>query len=1655
MTSVVIEQHEELSVLLDRGQYKSALRAAEQRWGSVDGWKEREQLSTLRRINRGLGRHRSAKCLDIVLHRRFPNDSNLALNHFFANKHHLSVLESLEYIDSWIDKSPDVADSADWLILKAQVLARVRDFVTAHALIDDVLSRRPDYDWALGTQITLFAEEGHREKALAIAKERYLATGSPRFFELYVQFTQRVSGSGAALTLIENSQDDFEVLSLLRAAVRCCLELSLLDKAKLYLEKSAELQVLGVDKGDKFEAWSMVQIGLEQRDLSLTNHYLAQMDDPFSERIKTKLDGKHCLTPIIKLPVPHITQKHMTCAPSSLAAICQFWGMATHEDQIASEICFDGSPDHLQREWLTHNGLHFIDFELTEAAAIEVLSAGIPFTLVTTSGLTSHLQVVKGIDIDAGYLYLMDPSCAMESKILLAETIESEGVNGAKCRAIVPQNKKALFSNLDPLPASDLIRMSQEVEHFLGHQNIALARETIDRMTEVDSEHRLKQLSERSFAIMLNDELQVHYWTELLLEKYPGTCFLILSMYESKKRLDNHQSAYLWLHEQFKEYGFREVYRVLLEDMEALSSTDPVRDEINKINVAWDSADFFRLKADQFWLEQEKERAAKLYFWSLCLEPSDSTNIQKYALALNQLGRGQEALDKVESLYQSAIHVSPDLAYSLYRLHCMDDQFLKGLSILGEALEHHPSDHRLLKYYLSELCSHGKQAEAQQVFGEFKTGLTARERIEMEAVLAIEQGDNALAVSLYKQLLKEQPNHVESLSNLCEALKRQGLKQEANELLQDLVDRPQAPLSILQLVADKGEETVLVKHAVNMIVERFPLAFSSAIQLAYIHLYNDEMEQAQLISKSLIEKDKGNPQVWALAADIAQRKANWGEAKQFARKGFELSPNRSYYFDVLMRSVPSPESKKQLLEELVEFFENAPSVNEGLWAFWETAKLWLSAEVLDSFCNAITDKHPTSWCAWVISAYRHEMNSNLELSIDDLGKAVSCAPLVARVYLEQGRIYSLLDKNREAETAFATGHKIARDWPVYAIEYYRYFEKIGDIKQGLSILEMARKFNEGHAELLVYIAACYNHFERYETALELYIEAVESQFNYEFAWQELKKLSEYLDGGKVWNQVLQKRIEEYPNNIDTWIISAMLTKDHTQRKSHLLKALDIQPTHIGANYDLALLYAVNREIDQLSRLVRDSKWGGSAPITIALTEPEALYNQGKYQEALEILVKLSLVNANVPILWELKLKSEIKLKQLSDAQHSADRLEAVSYDDQRRLLTVIEFYRDHGEFNEGKIASLFHQAYLLDTTNANTAFEYLDFCIEMAQVDKAINLIDAMAAFHKGPWLEARKFHLAVDFNNSDIGDPLKLYENIVDSGCHNFWIYENPLSFVHNVEACRVLFQNMLSLIEKKLTSKSDSYLIDVYVKYRYQGLNFKEFEYTLAQEQESYLWKAICELYLDKCLQGDALPSEAFWNQHHDQILLDPHLSGLKGQLLLHHSQFYQAIAHYKEMKLDKKIGVRSYIYFHAAFASAQVKDYQFYNHCMENYLESERDDTFERGLVWYGYHLLMQGETLPIELLGNIDQGQLGEIEQNMYELIQIILRHQVSRDNNKNLEFEHLTKVSRDFKFVDHVVNDVKKSVIKRLVETSELTGWSKKWYLARLIWRFRK
>jgi hypothetical protein len=427
---------------------------------------------------------------------------------------------------------------------KSIVCREQKDFETAEQLLDDAQedsqknanmtpSDRRFFDILT---VRLLLEQDRDEEALVFAKQLFNAEPTVGTLRAYIQVVQKTEDLKAGIMLLKEHIERFQSCLLwMQLASMSATELDW-DTCQVALERHSALKAFD----DKFDKQRVIayegQIKLHKGEYKAAREILSKHKGKYWQIVcenlakHQELDAEKEATGVKILDVPFYRQEHLTCAPTTMAAIATYFGKQHSSKSIADDICYNGTPDTNERRWLRENGFYFVEFDLQEEYLVQLIDKGVPFGLVTTSAFSAHLQAVIGYNSHTGSMFTMDPGYSGMQEMLVKETLESEAFSGARCIAFVPVEKQALLSDFMPQEHAfyelwDKYMLAKELN------DVAVAKTFIDALHSKDAQHRLSIKARRDYAIWSGQLDVLQELNELLLQQHPKQTILLSSQY--------------------------------------------------------------------------------------------------------------------------------------------------------------------------------------------------------------------------------------------------------------------------------------------------------------------------------------------------------------------------------------------------------------------------------------------------------------------------------------------------------------------------------------------------------------------------------------------------------------------------------------------------------------------------------------------------------------------------------------------------------------------------------------------------------------------------------------------------------------------------------------------------------------------------------------------------------------------------------------------------------------------------------------------------------------------------------------------------------------------------------------------------------------------
>ncbi len=1630
---------EQVKPLIDNGQYLDALRTAEGEWGRYAGWNDPEQIRLLSKLLRHLGRPRSAEYLTLKLWRQNPCDNGAAFQAFFYFLSKKGAIYCHRFLMQWRELATEPSEVSDWMVVEAIFHAQMRDFATSHQLLDEAMVHSESMEWLTRIRIRVLEDEGKREEAYQLAEKHYTNSKTLPALESLVTLTKLYKGKQAASSLLKPIVEQFQSASLWLDYAILCFDNADIPTCEKALAQMAVYTLPGSVRSDDFVQYLKADIALHHQDVKMAVEELQSARTPFNKIFKTNVERISELKPVFYVDVPDIAQKHMTCAPSSLASVAQFWGVKVSEDEIAELICYGGTPEESQREWLINNGFAFLEFDLDEQATIDVISAGIPFTLVTTQGMSSHLQVVRGYDPNSGLLYLMDPSNTGNRKALLKETIECDALTGPKCVAIVPVDKKEKLSELT-LPTAPLYPIWRKLELAYEKEDATMLNRHLQALEAIDQDHRMVHLGRRLSAILSRDDHATFELNSVLMERYPGVVYLIRSQYQCLYSLRGEKPAIDWLTEQYQTFGHSDIFAYLLAATDKKPEYRELRLSLFKQgeNAVWGNAEFFWHLGHAAWEDLEKELACQYYFWAVCLDHINPAYIRSYFLAFRQLGRTEEALHVLKTDFERSIVASPSPAYSLYYAYEMDNKMDLAFEVFSKASEKHPDDPSLHHLYLEKLLDYGALEAFEQWFERKKQVLDTIDRLRLQAAKESRLGNNLMAIKSYARLVENPASSIDDFEGYLSILNRTGMADEADDILEKRRERSPDNSALIWTCFYMHSKEANKIGALKDLLKKFPNDVEANGKLAEYYLDKEEHEKAKSILDQLAKDHPHSVEVWLQVARYHTIHCQWLSAQEVACKSYQLNPNHDRVTDSVVRSHIGPKDRRRAFAFMAEELRKSGDVSDGILNFWHYADGWLPLGELRHFCEEMLALHSETWSVWLVRVLQHKSENEIDEALALVSQCSEKFSLVPRVFYEKAQLHLIKKDTESAIQAYETALTLSPGWSTAARAYHDLLENLGDVKRGLAVLEKCKSHNPYDASLFGYIAYCYKELGRDERAIELVEQALNIDVDYLWAWRSLKSWTEK---GERYHQLLKAKKEGMGDRSEIYLVESQLVETYDEKKRCLEKSLSLSPTCINSHIQYVDLLMEHREDTLAIKQIEAEVWKGSPPITIAIKRAEIYARWGEMGEAMTAISDLLLENPRYVEAWNLKLDWATQVNSRSEIIEAIEALETLCPHDPDILVTCAKSYKqlDCDKY-EAEVNKLFENAYSLAPSNADAAFSLCDFYLSLGWLDKAQHQLFDMTRFHESPWLEVRRLELAL--RSERYSSVLEHFERVLLCGEDTEWLYAYSLYIIKQSDL--ELYRKLIGLTKANLAhTQLDPSAATAWteeVMSTRAGIDLvcevlSEYDLTDA------VWKAIAIEYLHGIPKYSQYPKEDFW--HKFETLTDqyPEMINARCQVLFLLDRRYELGTYMRQIQAFDNPHVSAVSFYFLAYVSAEMKDYQMVKQAVEMGLSQTPDNSFDRLCLWRMNIAMRENRPIDFADLNRVNIDKLSGEEKTIIRLLKIAAHCHEKAQQGLPLNGQDVAQT----KYLDiqsSLEHDAKKALISYIVKLKQLKGISK-------------
>jgi cellulose synthase operon protein C len=1234
--------------LYEQGRFVQAYHAAET-LGRFPQWPGIEGRLLGARLASQLGADRFGDALILRTFRTHPEHPHAVLYGTMAlnsSRGAVLAIDALEQNEPTLRQDPDVY--ADAIAFKAWLYAVLRDFALAEELIKQALALQRDA-WMLAQRAAIFELEDRYEDALAVSREALALNPDSRSA---IQYCARF------LSLFER---DEEAIALLRDG------LGRVESARL----AAQLQDLEMETGqvaealttlDRYDALSPIKSNsvrkwlaarrcdafcrLGERERALEQASLA--DRPFYRELTKRLESSEILAPRVILPVGFVRQHHMTCAPATLSALSRFWSLPFDHLEVAEAICYDGTPNHSERQWASEHGWWVREFTATWDTTRALIDAGIPFTLSTVHPGGAHLQAVIGYDAGRGTLLIRDPYERSYGEFAAAPFFESYASTGPRGMAMVPLAQRAALDAI-ALPEAELHDLNHEIQDALLAHDRARALAACQLLQERAPTHRLAIVGQRSLAMYDGDEAAILRTTEALLAVYPDDINFKLSKAASLRVLATRSDYIAYLANTAGDHPLLRLRyaQALLEDGREREHATQLLKRLLAHSLR--NAQVLSALADAHWYQAGYARATRLYRFASTLENTDEDRARSYFDASRAVHEEQQAIEFLRERVRRLGALSAGPSMTLFDCLSQLERTPEALRVLDDALSAHPEDANLLLFAAQSLAALNDPVRARALLGRAEGRSRPAVWLRTAAQIAEGEADQAAALALWERAAEADPLHLSSrravarlqnlsagraatIASLREAVKRFPHHQGLNQLLVEWMDEEEPS------TREAALDALLAISPANAWARR-----ELALVLAQLQKYSAAHEQLAEAHR-LTGPSVAN---WQVSGQVRMMEGDRTGARADFRRALEISVDADFAMHRLLGACTDLAERKAELDFIAGQMKQQVVYGDALLEFQKHAGESLEPDAALAVLEEALAARPDLWQAW-IAAFQQALAMQREERAQQLiDQARQRFPLLPRVHLEYAALLQGKGEHAAARILLTEALRLNPGWGLAARRLSDSLERERDFAESRKVLESALRHSPQDALMHGYLSYALWQLGERKAAIARLERAVELDTGYEWGWNQLKFYAAEIGRPLLAVDRALSLTRQRPAEALSWLALARVSQDPGVQLDALEHTIAISPLSINAHaLKLDVLIAQERYDDAIAALAATA-WGENLPAIVRARYAKALAARGEAAPAIEEMKRVLADDSNYYAGWE----------QLADWHNARDELE--------------------------------------------------------------------------------------------------------------------------------------------------------------------------------------------------------------------------------------------------------------------------------------------------------------------------------------------------------------------------------------------------------------
>lgn len=1165
-----------------------------------------------------------------------------------------------------------------------------------------------------------------------------------------VDILQLLNRDAEAVTLLREANVRLESGRLTSTLAGLLTELRQYEEALVWWEKTWEYYPLAEAR---YRAWlhgEMSDAYYNLGQLGLARDHAEKAGPGFFAGIAERLEGKTAAVNVT-LGVPFVRQNYLTCAPAILSVLSQYWDVPVDHAELASEICYEGTFDYVERHWANEKGFFSREFTVTWEVACQLIDHGVPFALNTVETTSAHLQAVIGYDLIRETLLLREPSKRTTQEVG-RKFIDGYLPFGPRGMLMIPKAEVHRLDGID-LPEAEQYDAMHRLSQALDRHDRPAAVVEYEWLQQCHPVSRLTYCAQRDLAAYDGNVAAELEATEGLLRLYPDCGRYLWRKAQLLDRSGSQQEIYLQLVKNLASQEGAEI--VFLQrwgyelGRDARKAREARRYLLLALRARPTSGDNLADLASSLWDERSFEEATELYRLAACQVGCGERYGKSYFLAARHVRKTNEALEFLQHRFERFGKASSAPARALFYALSRLDRGREALELLEKVVVLRPDDGDFLLYAVDEFARENRMEKAEKLLKQAESKTSRVAWLRTNAEVAGYRCDYDVSLRIWREVLEKEPLAMDAHRRIAAQLgETQGQKEVVRFLSERLLLFPHyEPLLELWIEWSKSDPPEASEEVIRRAIALNPNNGWAIRELA-LNLVRQrrlgEALEAAAESVSLEPKSSVAHQIYSYVLNVGEQRA---AAIREARLAIEYSVDNGNAIRALFQACATFEERKDSVAFIQQELGRQVIFGDGVSAFREEAYNILEPEALLTVLREAHAARPDLWQTWIAMVEQLVDMQNFDEALSVAMGAVDHFPLLPRCWFELAEVHRRrLDSEGEIK-ALLQAIFLNPAWSKASRGLADAYERKGDFDQASLVVDQAiamspmEGINFGYRGDLQWLTG------KKEEAIASLQQAVRLDPAYGWAWSRLEDWSEELGQQNAGYDVALELTQTRPGESRSWMrLADCLGTDRLEEKLDALgRAIELNPKESDLHDRRALALAHAHRYDEAEEACRPAVLEGQFYYQLQGRHAWIKANRGEEKEAIQLMRKV--LDNRPDYYWGWSrltdwLTNQEEYAMALDAARNLERIAPRSVIPQGYIGDLL---RKLGRREEAREA--LHRAFAIDPSYDYAGYELFDEQIEANLLKDAGETLDRLKLYHSGCRTLGKELRLAVHRN--------------------------------------------------------------------------------------------------------------------------------------------------------------------------------------------------------------------------------------------------------------------------------------------------------------------